>query len=174
MNHKIQMNRLVIWISAHIILMPPAMSAPSDATDADLARISNEIRIHPTAANFIERARLHSIKGEYGQAVEDDTQAIRLAPNIACYYAFRAVHYQSAKNHTAALADASKALSLANYGSDVYLHALEVRADCYEDLKQFDKAKADTLILVKLHDPGAQKALADINQELENSKRKIR
>jgi tetratricopeptide (TPR) repeat protein len=58
------------------------------------------------------RGHLHSQRGEYDQAIQDLSQAIRLDPQSAFPYVNRGVAYDETGKHDLAIADLTEAIRL--------------------------------------------------------------
>jgi tetratricopeptide (TPR) repeat protein len=161
------MKRIAVQICLVVaVAEPPLLAAPvsPQAVKQDIQRISESIRNHPTAEKFSERARLHALCRDALGAVDDDSRAIELAPQRADYYVDRATDLSDLNRLNEAIADCNKALTLAKYGSTAYMGALRIRANAFFEKSQFDKAKSDILILIKLGDSVAPKSLQQINR----------
>lgn len=96
--------------------------APQDAADAHAGR-----------------GRAHYLKLEFGPALADENQAIRIAPGDGGAYAEKAAAELSLGNRTGALADANKAIALAPSGVLGYV----VRGAVYRETNAVDLALAD-------------------------------
>ena len=73
---------------------------------------TNEIRGHPSAANYLARGLLHRACHEYPQALDDLNATIRLdAKSAAAYYA-RAEIYAAERRYDEALVDYGRAVQL--------------------------------------------------------------
>jgi tetratricopeptide (TPR) repeat protein len=142
------------------MLLCPAFAHGRRATDAEMQEITQVISAHPTATNYAERARRHFTRGEFDAAVEDDNRVLALE-KTAHHYLDRATDLFNCKRWNDAISDCNRILRLATYGSEDFMGALGVRADCYEALHQYEKAIADAKILIRLGDRNAPDALKE-------------
>lgn len=174
-------NQRNFWIASSAILLfctchsvSGQAQRPAGATDADLARVNEQIRTAPTADRYATRAIMHRLRKEFTQAVDDSGMSIKLAPSRPEFYIDRADALEHLNKYVEALSDANKALSLAPYGSKWYLLALEMRADCFHSLGRRDEALNDARQLVKLKDTAASSVVKEWEQEAAGDDKRLR
>lgn len=114
-------------------------AAPSDSASPDTGSAANGNNAAPkTAADYALQGQAHLSRGEFGAAITDMDEAIRMAPDQATYYVARAKAHEASKQPDAALADLDKSLSLDPKDVDALLMRAGLR------LARKDRAGATT------------------------------
>jgi tetratricopeptide (TPR) repeat protein len=100
---------------------------------------SQLIAREPSSYNYYVRAIIREARGEYGDAIADYTQAIRLDPSDPENYSARAVAFDYNGQFDESIADATMAIRLGADYPEVYGN----RASAYYSKGEYDRAIAD-------------------------------
>jgi tetratricopeptide (TPR) repeat protein len=102
-----------------------------------LEQIDLEVQWRAAALDW--RGFLYYLADQYAKALRDLTEAIKLAPEEAKYWADQGLNYRLMERHQEALADFERALEL----KPDYSRAIVGRGIIYTDLEQYEEALAD-------------------------------
>lgn len=100
---------------------------------------TTQIRANPTAANYISRANVRVVKGEFDVAIADLNEAIRLDPSDGLSYVNRGVAWRGKRKYDQAVADFNEAIRL----DPKYAPAHNNRGRAWRDKGEYGKAIAD-------------------------------
>jgi tetratricopeptide (TPR) repeat protein len=92
---------------------------------------------------YNRRGKVYSAKGDTVQAIADYTQAIKLEPDNAIYFANRGLSYLAREDYDSAIADFTDAIQIGRDDTFSNAERYNWRAKAYENKGEYDKAIAD-------------------------------
>ena len=98
-----------------------------------------EAAAQQTVGTFIDRGLTFTVEMEFGQAITNFNEAIKLKPDMAAAYALRGHAYFWLKEYDRALADMDKAIML----EPDFVFAYIVRGNWYFTTSNFDRCISD-------------------------------
>lgn len=123
-------------------------------TNRQIEQAGENIRAHETDATaWAERGRLLSENGQYGEAVKDYSQAIKLKPNEASYYFLRGFDLDRVQQTNRAVADYTRGIELDPKNAAAYSQ----RALFYSTLDKSEAAFDDYTKALELTDSDADR-----------------
>lgn len=109
-----------------------------------IAKLSDEIAVHPTAERLSERADIYEYQKRLDLALADFSEAAQLEPNNIDILLRMACIRQDLHRYTEAIGDYSKIIDWPNrFDKDDISQALSARAQCYRQLNRMDLALVD-------------------------------
>jgi tetratricopeptide (TPR) repeat protein len=127
--------------------------------DSAIFSITQGISMVPSPDDFVSRARLYRLMGDYQAALADYDEAIKLKPDEAFTFFSRACTHREHGDHEKAAADYTEAIRLrGDTGAGGWRWFFD-RAGSYEDFGEFDKAAADIDEAVKINPTSYVKTL---------------
>ena len=116
-----------------------------------------------TAGVFLDRGITLASQGEFGSAIADFTEAIRLDPNNAAAYFNRALAYAHKGDYDRAIADYSQALAVAPLDPDKEVFVYNKRGVAYHRKADYARARTDYTRVLQL-DPNNTTARNNLNR----------
>ena len=116
-----------------------------------------------TAGVFLDRGITLASQGEFGAAIADFTEAIRLDPNNAAAYFNRALAYAHKGDYDRAIADYSQALAVAPLDPDKEVFVYNKRGVAYHRKADYARARTDYTRVLQL-DPNNTTARNNLNR----------
>ncbi|MDR2597951.1 MAG: tetratricopeptide repeat protein [Treponema sp.] len=133
-----QRNAFISELTAMRNRMQPSQQSQQPQTSQQPQQ-QNQPQNTGSALSYLDSGVVAYNRGEYDKAIANYTQAIRLDPNFAIAYNYRAITYNFIGDYDKAIADASQAIRINPNYKEVY----NERAFAYNGKGEYDKAIAD-------------------------------